>query len=246
MTPGMAFQCPLCKQPVPASPTRMGQVVPCPSCKGEFRLSPACMISNAPAVGETKPAAAPVATATVPQLPPVMPPAASAAAPPKKTARFAAAVNAPSTVTLTSDGKLPELQLTEALSKAKGTETKKGSNPLLLIAVFTVSALCTLLMLFSDPSGAPTVRNDAATAHQELQHYYLNVPGSPKAYHNLLRESQRAYARGDRKTERDAYKKVLEMLHAEGLDPYKGMTGTPSGDRDLERLLGVLLRTDEN
>ena len=247
----------------------MGQFVPCPSCKGEFRLSPANLISNA-AGGENKtapnpPAAAPSATATLPQAPPVIAkgpnsfssavspapatsPLSPAAAPaaPKKTARFAAVVNAPSTVTLTADGKLPELQLTEALSKAKGAEAKKGSNPILLVAAFTVSALCTMLMLFWEPGGAPAERDEAGTAHKELQHYYQNISGTPKPYQTALRESQRAYARGDKKAERDEYKRVLDMLHEEGRSQYKGLTGTPSSDRELERLLGILLRTEEN
>ncbi len=175
--------------------------------------------------------------------------AVTAAAPPpaKKTARFAAAVNAPSTVTLTPDGKLPELRLTEALSKAKRGEAKTGGNPLLLVAVFTVSAICSMLLLFWQPGGPPPAKSDIESARRELERFYQTSSAAPKIYQNLLRESQLANRRGDKKTERENYKRVLDMLHEEGRDKNKSsLTNTPSEDRDLNRLLGILLRQDEN
>ncbi|HZZ73390.1 MAG TPA: hypothetical protein VFE24_14140 [Pirellulales bacterium] len=163
----------------------------------------------------------------------------------KKTARFAAQLNAPSTVALTSEGKLPELHLTEALSKSKH-EAKRESNPVLLVVVFGVSILCTAMMLFYNPSADTTDKDTPDAARRALIPFYQEATGPAQPYQDLLRDSERAHARGDRKAEMNDYRHVLDLLHEEGRNQYKGLTGVPSKDRELERLLGTLLRTGED
>jgi len=60
-------------------------------------------------------------------------------------------------------------------------------------------------------------------------------------YQALLREAQRAHARGDVKTEREHYRKVLDMLREERGTHEKGLTGSRSRDKDLEEAISVLL-----
>ena len=68
-----------------------------------------------------------------------------------------------------------------------------------------------------------------------------NVENGLQPYEVLLREAQRAHTRGDYKTECRNYRKVLDMLHAEGIFELKGVTGTRSRDKALEEALSVLL-----
>ncbi len=327
MTSGMAFQCPQCKSPVPASPTRIGQLVQCPKCQSEFRLNPSQMMSGAgAAAGSTsatpvpenangasgdapvkpnvarftlppgtvpsgtiqpatssprKPVAAPQAAVpsptsqtasqptarplpplpgftppsppTQPKPPVVAVPAVVATEPEntppaaKKVARLVATANAPSTVTLTTEGKLPELQLAETVNKAKAGEAPKSTNPIVLAAALTISAVCTFAILFMEPGGKSenSQTDKIADARKQLLNYYPKPNMADKPYQILLRESQRAYSRGDFSTERESYKKIILMLNAER-SPYKGLTGTPSEDQKLKGLLEKLLASDES
>ena len=61
-------------------------------------------------------------------------------------------------------------------------------------------------------------------------------------YQVLLREAQQAYTRGDQKTQRSNYRKVLDMLRAERGFEDKGLTGSRSSDEDLKEALSVLLK----
>ena len=60
-------------------------------------------------------------------------------------------------------------------------------------------------------------------------------------YQLLLREAQQAQSRGDDKTERKRYHKVLDMLRAERGAEERGLTGSRSKDKELEEAISVLL-----
>jgi hypothetical protein len=60
-------------------------------------------------------------------------------------------------------------------------------------------------------------------------------------YQRHLRDAQRAYARGDTAAERQNYRRVLQLLRAEGRSRFSSLTTTPTQDRELEELLAILL-----
>jgi len=50
-----------------------------------------------------------------------------------------------------------------------------------------------------------------------------------------------AHSRGDFKAEHNCYRKVLLMLHAERDVYERGLTGSPTRDKELEEAIAVLL-----
>ena len=84
---------------------------------------------------------------------------------------------------------------------------------------------------------------EEAVIRQKIEFYYKDQEGALEPYQTMLRDAQQARSRGDRPTEQQNYRKVLELLHAER-DPrerFRGLTGTPKSDQDLEKLLASLL-----
>ena len=60
-------------------------------------------------------------------------------------------------------------------------------------------------------------------------------------YQVLLREAQLAHSHGDFETERQRYRRVLDMLRAEHGADEKGLTGSHRRDKELEGEISVLL-----
>ena len=260
----LAFQCPHCRQAVAVTPGASRQMMACPLCRGEFWVNPAPGAGAAEEVAAPPVIAARSATALAPAktavetsrtgmlppknpAPPIPPAAAPARSAPaakvRAVARFIATQTADSTVKLTADGKLPELNLseTEAKSKEKGA---RSSNPLLLVGAVAVSFIFSLLLLFVDLESAQSDGDRVHDARRQIERYYANETENLLPYQALLRESQRAYSRGDRTAERTYLRRVLALLRSESTSRYSGITGTPSSDAELERLLSILLSSN--
>lgn len=105
--------------------------------------------------------------------------------------------------------------------------------------------LVTITMFMVDLDGPRTERGaEEAQARWTIEREYFSHldPNEPLVeYQLLLREAQRAHVRGDRQTERDAYRRVLRLLRAER-DRFEGITGSPGSDRKLEDLITVILQ----
>ena len=172
-----------------------------------------------------------------------MPPPPAAARPGGAVARFIPAEAAQSKLKPADDGKLPGLRLHETAGGAR-QEKARGINPLVLIGLLCLSVVGTVVILFSDfgPSDHSS-DNDKARARQHISDTYFIDLGnqSLKPYQVYLRDAQRAHVRGDAKTERAMYQKVLALLHAERL-PGENLTGTAERDEDLKGYLITLLR----
>ncbi len=162
---------------------------------------------------------------------------------PRKTARFITAeTSAPTTVQLPPGGELPKLQLTESNLRKPGTKDSK-LNPLVLVGAACLSFCLCVVLLLSDFEG-PTVNSDEELKiTQTLESYYKNQEGPLAPYQIELRDAQQARSRGDRAAEQRHYRKVLDLLHAERdpRDRFRGLTGTPQSDQNLERQLARLL-----
>jgi hypothetical protein len=195
-----------------------------------------------------------VGSLTKPRLPsPPLPPAGGVpatvpAAPPpptRKTARFVTAEAAESALHLAADGKLPELHLQEVGKKDKSVAKGNAINPLLLLVLLFMSVAMSLALVLVDWGGGDPVSQRAkANARQVIEDNYfsnLNRNDPLERYQVLLREAQEAYSRHDRATEVNRYRKVLDMLHREHGQFDKGITGSPSRDKELEEQLTILL-----
>ncbi|MCD4726272.1 MAG: hypothetical protein K8R46_01310 [Pirellulales bacterium] len=167
-------------------------------------------------------------------------------APRKKVARFISAETADSTLRPAADGKLPELQLDEGAVRQKPQEKSSSMNPLVLLGVLSVSVVLSIVLAMIDLGSPAAPRSE----RKEQMRYLIerdffgsgNIDNRAlKSYQILLREAQRAYTRGDYKTERKNYRRVLEMLRAERGPDRKGLTGSRRRDKKLEEAISVLL-----
>jgi hypothetical protein len=163
-------------------------------------------------------------------------------------ARFIAAEAAQSTLKVAKDGQLPELHLQDGAAekkKQKDESQSQSMNPLVLIGIIALSlALCIAMVLVdsgSQSSGGQSAKN---YAREKIEaEYFGPTVGEPlKPYEQYLRVAQRAHARNDRRTERNMYRKVLDMLRTEErVESRKSLTGTRPRDEALEKHLIILL-----
>jgi len=172
-----------------------------------------------------------------------MPPPPVAVRPGGAVARFIPAEAAQSKLKPADDGKLPGLRLHETAGGGR-KEKAQGTNPLVLIGLLSLSVVSTVVILFHDfgPSDHSSDKEKAAAREQIGKEYFAELDNQPlKPYEVYLRNAQRAHVRGDAKTERAMYQKVLALLHAERL-PGENLTGTAERDEDLKGYLITLLR----
>ena len=202
---------------------------------------------EAPAASAVAPAMVPVSPAPLASMPTSGPSASTplAAAPRAggKVARFIPAEAAQSKLKPADDGKLPGLRLHETADGSRKEKTQ-GTNPLVLVALLSLSVVMTVVILFWDvePNDGSS-ENDKAVARSQIGENYFADLGNQalKPYQVYLRNAQQAHVRGDAKAEREMYHKVLKLLRAER-QPGESLTGTLQRDRDLEEYLTTLLR----
>ncbi|MBU4270548.1 MAG: hypothetical protein KKE86_06155 [Planctomycetes bacterium] len=241
------LDCPRCKTPLQVPGKLAGGYVNCPHCKGRLWVSkdaaaektPSAPLAEPPLKREPAPIEPSPPSPAIPDPPP--PPA-----PRKKVARFISAETADSTLRPAADGKLPELQLDEGAIRQKPQEKSSSMNPLVLLGVLSVSVVLSIVLAMIDLNPPADPRSKT----KEQQRYLIerdffgtgNIDNRTlKPYQILLREAQRAYTRGDYKTERENYRRVLEMLRAERGADRKGLTGSRRRDMQLEEAISVLL-----
>jgi len=242
------LECPRCKTRLQAPTKAAGSYVHCPRCKGRLWVPkdaaevapPAASgdpVDDASAVGTPKTGLAPARGRKV--SPPVPAPA-------KKVARFIAAEAVDSSLQLAADGKLPELQLEENLAGRPSEKKARSSNPMLVLGAIAASITLSMLLVLWDTSSSsgPAAQRSAEIRQMiESQYFGAENPGNRELepYQILLRRAQRAYARGDLKTERAEYRKVLELLRSERGTYERGLTGDRSRDKKLETAITELL-----
>jgi hypothetical protein len=226
---------------VPAK--KVGGYVNCPRCAGRLWVQETPNEALPPAPLRPMPlppALTPLPAAPVPAAP-EPPPAA-----PRKVARLVTSEAAPSNLTLPADGQLPVLHLDEPEKKQAGARPR-SVHPAVLFAVLAASAIMTLVLAFGDfGSPPPPTAAKKDEARQEIREKYFGggkLEGSedPLPYQICLREAQQAHSRGNRKAERDAYRKVLDMLRAAPAGRERGLTGSKARDEELEKLIVLLL-----
>jgi hypothetical protein len=176
---------------------------------------------------------------------PVQSPTKSPTSRKPKQAKFISGDAQSTSFQLGADGELPRLKLEEK-KKEKTDDEGGSSSPLVLLLAVGVSLMLTAVMLFVPSETTTSESGGKAAARDMLRLYYIGKEAPFEAYQLTLREALQAHSRGDAKTERRRYRKVLDMLKAEGHDKYKGLTGrsnaqSPPHDRHLAEQLTVLL-----
>ncbi|NUQ65995.1 MAG: hypothetical protein HUU20_26335 [Pirellulales bacterium] len=160
-------------------------------------------------------------------------------------ARFITAESTESTLKLAEDGKLPELRLKEPGREEAEEKTERSANPLLLLLLLCTSVIMSTVLVFIDfdPQDATRVElADRARAVIEEQYFANLDPNQPLAPYQVdLREAQRAHSVGDRETEAQQYRKVLAMLRAERGKFERGLTGSLTRDKELQRQITIIL-----
>ena len=263
------LDCPRCKTPLQVPNKLAGGYVNCPHCKGRLWVSKDAAAEKTPTAPLAEPPSKKGAAAGLPssagrntrentagqassgaqtsesrlfqRTAKPQPPA-----PRKKVARFISAETADSTLRPAADGKLPELQLDEGAVRQKPQEKSSSMNPLVLLGVLSVSVVLSIVLATIDLGSPATPQSE----RKEQMRYLIerdffgsgNIDNRAlKPYQILLREAQRAYTRGDYKTERENYRRVLGMLRAERGADRKGLTGSRRRDKKLEEAISVLL-----
>jgi hypothetical protein len=129
-------------------------------------------------------------------------------------------------------------------------------NPLILVA-FLVSVGLSAVVLFlpEDSQNESSSKTDARDAlEQDYITGIIDPAATNKTYQSYLREALQAHGIGDYQTEMNRYRRVMNLLHSEGIGETTGLTGRIKetfdandkpirpNDEHLEKLLSTLLR----
>jgi len=167
------------------------------------------------------------------------------AASPKTTSPAAVAriIRADSVETsLAKHGELPTLQLKDG-RQAKLNVSDVRKTPVFLAILISSSILSSALIFLFASQQSVTSQAELDQARAEIAMYYhTRIDVDLKPYQLELREAQLAHSRGDRKSEIDAYRKVMKRFHREDRNQFVGVTGSPTADQELERLVSTMLR----
>lgn len=154
-------------------------------------------------------------------------------------------------VKLGEDGQLPALELAElAQEQPRERREPRSKNPLVLYGLLACSFVASLMMLVIDPQSQSAGEHAGQDeARQALQEFYGDPRQDLLPYQELLREAHIEHARGNRRGERDAYRRVLRLLNSSDIrDPenHNGLTGAQTkraraSDDDLRAALLTLL-----
>lgn len=267
---GQQVNCPACKAQFRLSPMLLGgngqsaaaKTAPVAAVIAKSPSPPVATPGQAPPVTAPPPPVAAVVKAPPPRPmpaalapPPVVSPAALASpappppattahatpAPPKpNVARFIAAASQDSTVQLTADGKLPELSLAEATSKKQKT-SESNASPLVLGLALVGSTLVSIMLLVFDFNGSGVDTTTADDARDAIAEYYVHQEGPLLPYQQLLKDASLAHSLGKFAEEQACYRRVRDLLYSEAKNKYAGITGTKSSDKELMKLLGIVL-----
>ncbi len=183
-----------------------------------------------------------------PVVPAVPPGSAGPGLAPSRTARLITSETAQSALKLAPDGRLPELHLDEDETKKKADDDQSAAmNPLVLFGLLTLSVAMSVAMVLID-WGTPTTSRaeERGKARALIEEKFfgggsLDRTKPLEPYQELLRDAQREHFRGNLRKERELYRRVLDMIRAERGAGDRGLTGSLTNDRLLERQLLILL-----
>ncbi len=157
----------------------------------------------------------------------------------RNVARFIPGGGSGAGAALASDGRLPELKLQEG-QKRRASSEAEATNPLVMVGVLCLSFVMSTALVLYD-SGTPGGNDQQVKDRRRLAEFCEQSTGTLAPYQQYLRDAQRAHSRGDEQTERQMYRRVLQLLRAEGRSRYTTVTPTRLEDRELEELLARLM-----
>jgi hypothetical protein len=154
-------------------------------------------------------------------------------------------------VQLGADGRLPELNLSEAGRPAVESSGPPGVQLWLVIVAVLVSTAMSALILLWTPESVRTSTVTQAQARFQVRNFYGREGSELEPYQQLLRQAAVEHSQGRTREERRMYLKVLDLLNsADVLDSsnFHGLTGRQTGrgrnsDKELRELLESLVST---
>lgn len=226
--------CPHCHKPLGVPRRKRGSSIACPRCGKDF-LVPEDAEEDTQASGPQDMGDV-LTAATAPS------PLALGAGASGKVARFVATDKAVAPAVVQPNGQLPDLALSERVTR-KAEQPSSTGNPALLVVVLCLSFGMSLLLLVADFSPSAGEAQRKVDARQTIQERFIRTAANPRdPCQLLLRRAQQAYARGDRAEEERLYREVLKLLYAERTSRFASVTGSPESDRELHRLIAEILR----
>lgn len=147
-------------------------------------------------------------------------------------------------VELGADGQLPELALQEGQAGRERSTKPKETNPLVLYSVLALSFVMTLGLLLLDNGMESRRELSKAEARRKIATFYGRESDELKPYQLALRAAHLAHSRADRRTELQEYRLVLDALTAEDANQHIGLTGHFESDKELKRLIGIIISND--
>jgi hypothetical protein len=143
---------------------------------------------------------------------------------------------------LAEDGKLPTLSLIDDEDQPKDPEDAMSKNPAILGIVVCGSILLSCLMLMLAGQTTEKKKQAVEIAQEEIRQFYEAKPEEePKPYQVDLRDAQVAHSRGDHWAEVRAYQRVMRRFTSEDRNQFRGVTGSPTWDTELQELVSTLL-----
>lgn len=144
-----------------------------------------------------------------------------------------------------NEGELPTLQLKEQKHKPRVTSNELRTSPIFLAILVSTSLITSGLILFFADYGTAVDQQALDRARAEIRRFYeVRIDVELKPYQVDLREAQLAHSRGDHEAEQEAYRRVMARFHAEDRNPFVGVTGSPTADAELEKLVATMLGDD--
>tara|TARA_B110000495_G_scaffold203356_1_gene226700 strand:+ start:1524 stop:2438 length:915 start_codon:yes stop_codon:yes gene_type:complete len=144
---------------------------------------------------------------------------------------------------LTKDGKLPTLLLADEVKPRISDKGGWKSNPIFVGLLICFSLVSSGGMLFLIESGQPDAKKEVESARNDVVRFYqVRDDQVLKPFQRELREAQRAHSREDYSAESNYYQKVMLRFKNENLVKYAGLTGSPVGDKELEKHVSLLLK----
>ena len=175
-----------------------------------------------------------------PPRPAPTPPAPPAARSGRRVARLISAEAAQSVLKPSADGRLPDLQLQEGASRGAGGRPVEVRESLVFFGVLALSVVISVVLAMvavERPDSADTAAEGRrAAVHRGDYFGGGNIDrGDLKPYQIYLREAKRAHSSGDTRPSGEQYRKVLDLLHADRGEDRRGLTGSRTDDKKLEK-----------
>ena len=143
---------------------------------------------------------------------------------------------------LTVDGKLPKLRLVDKADEPP-VESDWKSNPAIVGLILCGSLILSGMIILLAGNESASAKQAVEDAREKITRFYeIREDEELLPYQSELRSAQLAHSAEDYRAEIRALQKVMARFRAEDRDRFKGLTGSPTWDIELQELISILLK----